>query len=83
MSEILELDGVVYEVTMVGMDDGFELLDTEGGINAPGLIRAAVRINGKPPERNEIPLKHAQKLMPVVMQLNGLDSIQADDEGND
>ena len=76
----MTLDGVTYEVTMIGMDDGFELLDSEGGVNAPGLVRASVRINGKEPERNEIPLKHAQKLLPMIMELNGLKG--EDDEGN-
>lgn len=78
-TETLELDGVVYTVNVIGMDDGLQALNEDGGIDMAALVRLAVQINGRKPERNEIPFKHFAPLSKIVMQLNG---IGGGDEGN-
>ena len=79
-SEMIEIDGIMYEVSEIGMDDGFDLIGEEGGLNAPALLRAAVTRDGEKIERNGISLRHAQELMPVVLRINGM---EAKEEGED
>jgi hypothetical protein len=79
-SEMIEIDGSMYEVSEIGMDDGFDLMGEEGGVNAPALLRAAVTCNGEKIERNGISLRHAQELMPIVLRINGM---EAPAEGED
>lgn len=79
-TETLTLDGVEYEILVLGMEDGLEAMDEEGGLNMGTLIRAAVRIDGRKPERNEIPFRHFARLSQAVNRVNGISA--KDEEGN-
>ena len=80
-TELVELDGIVYEVSELGMDSGFAMLGEDGQLDAPTMIRAAVTMDGAKIEQDGISLRHAQKLLPVVLRLNGMES--TGEEGND
>ena len=80
-TEAVEIDGIIYEVSEIGMDDGFAMLDDDGSLNAPAMIRAAVKLDGQAIEQNGISLRHAQKLLPMVLKLNGMEA--GEEEGKD
>ncbi len=80
-TEVLEIDGELYEISELGMDTGFGLLGDEGELNIPAMIKATVTRNGEKLEgENPISLRVAQQLAPVVMKLNGMAPVE---EGND
>jgi len=66
----ITIDGATYTVRELSMEEGFPLFSAEGKLDMPSLIRAAVTIDGRTPEKGEISLSTAIKLMPHVNELN-------------
>lgn len=80
-TEVIEIDGDLYEVSELGMDAGFALLSEDGELNIPAMIKATVTRNGEKLEGEDpISLRHAQKLAPIVLKLNGMEPVE---EGKD
>lgn len=68
-SKDIDIDGVVYQVRELTLEEGMPLISS-AGIDTAALIRTATRINGQPAKEGEISFSAAMKLMPLVMELN-------------
>jgi hypothetical protein len=66
----IEIDGKVYEVREISLEDGMPLINEAGRMDMAGLVRLSTMIDGQPAQPGQISLGVGMKLMPLVMELN-------------
>lgn len=69
--ETLEINGNVYEVRELTLEEGMPLLaKADGNIDMAALVRAATKINGNAAQPGDISMSVGARLVPIVMKLN-------------
>ena len=73
----MKINGVIYEIRELSMEDGFALLnENDGALDIPSLVRASVLIDGQPAGEGDISFGVAQKLMADILRINGLEATE-------
>ena len=77
---MIEHNGKIYSAREIPLEAGFAFIQGDGSVDMAGMMMAAILIDGEPAAEGEVPMKIGMKLMPEIMELNGLDG---EEEGND